>query len=470
MSETIQQSFKAVVIGGGPAGYVAAIRLGQLGVLTALVDEGGLGGTCLREGCIPSKALLGISKTVAHARSLVETGLTTGAIEAVPDALRTYKNGVVQRLTEGIGSLLKAGRVTVLPGRGRLAGRGRVAIEQAGQTTLIGAESVLLATGSSPIDLPLLPTDGIDVWSSSHALDLPCVPARLCVIGGGYIGLELATLYARLGSAVTVVELQDQLMPGTDRDLVLVVATSLKRMGVTILTDTRVVAVERVDQELRLGLQRRGRDEVVAADKVLVSIGRRPSSTDIGLDTVGLIPNPRGFLDIDDRMSTRVPGIFAAGDLAGPPLLAHKAHAEAEIAAEAMAGQASSLTARVIPGVAFTDPEVAFVGLTENAAKERMQPVLKGRFPFAALGRAVADDAAIGHVKVLIDPASHVLLGVGIAGHAAGEMIAEATLAIETQVTAETIGRVIHSHPTYSEAFQEACRAALGHAIHTRGP
>ena len=465
-AQAFEKQCRVVVLGGGPAGYSAAIRLAQLGVPVILVDESGLGGVCLREGCIPSKALLNATKTVQHARELIASGVATGDLRIDPVRLTAFKDKTVATLVGGLGELMKANHVEVVRGRGVLSGRGRVRVTAGDVETEIKADAVIVAAGSQPIELPGLPVDGVRVLSSSHALNLASVPASLCVIGGGYVGLELATVYARLGTKVTVVELKDQLMAGTDRDLVLVVSGRLKRLGVTVLTETGFVSADLTGPEVVLIVEKKGVRQELRAEKVLVSIGRRPSSAGLGLEVAGLKVNAQGFLDVDDRLQTRVPWVFAAGDIIGPPLLAHKAHAEGETAAEAAAGHPASLSARVVPAVAFTDPEVATVGLTETAAKARGLACLKGRFPFAALGRALAEDAGAGFVKVLADPETHVLLGAGIVGVNAGEVIAEATLAIEKGLTLEDVCSVIHSHPTYAEAFQEACRAALGRAIH----
>lgn len=458
---------KVLVLGGGPAGYTAAIRCGQLGVPTVLVDEGGLGGVCLREGCIPSKALLAATKTVQHARDLVASGVASGEVRIDAARLVESKDRTVAGLVAGLHELMKANKVKVLRCRGEVLGRGRVVAALPDGPVECRADAVIVATGSAPIDLPLLPVDGDRVLSSSHALGLRGgVPETLAVVGGGYIGLELATVYARLGTRVTVVEMKDQLMPGTDRDLVLVVAQRLKRAGVTVLTDTGVVSADRSADGMVLAVERRGARQEVRADRVLVSVGRRPVTAGAGLAAAGVEVGPGGFLEVDDRMRTRADWLFAAGDVTGAPLLAHKAHAEGEVAAEAAAGHPASLVARVVPAVAFTEPEVATVGLTETAAKARGIEVLRGRFPFAALGRAQAEDAGIGHAKVLADPGSHAILGCGIAGGGAGEVIAAATLAIQKGLTLEDVDATIHSHPTYAEAFQEACRAALGKAIH----
>jgi len=466
-TEATVRECRVAVLGGGPAGYCAAIRLGQLGVPVVLVDEGGLGGVCLNEGCIPSKALLHATKTVRHVRDLVEAGVATGDVRVDPVGLNAFKDRTVASLVKGLHELMRANKVKVLAGRGVLDGRGRIRVEAADETDVdLRYESVIVATGSSPLELPILPVDGDRILGSRHALKVAEPPSSLCVVGGGVIGLELATVYAGLGTAVTVVELTDQLMPGTDRDLVQVVAARLKKLGVQVMTDARVTACDRFGNAMRLIVEKKGAPSEVLAEQVLVAAGRRPRTAGIGLDTVGVEPDARGFLFVDDRMRTRVPNVFAAGDVTGAPLLAHKAHIEGEVAAEAAAGHEASLKARFVPAVAFTDPEVATVGLSESRAKAEGIPVLKGRFPFGALGRALAEDAGNGHVKVLVHPQTHVLLGVGIAGVQAGEMIAEAALAVEQGVTAEAIGDIIHSHPTFAEAFQEACRAALGRAIH----
>jgi dihydrolipoamide dehydrogenase len=461
-----EKQCKVAVLGGGPAGYSAAIRLAQLGVPTVLVDEGGLGGICLREGCIPSKALLSATKTVRHVQELIAAGVATGEVKVDPAKLTAFKDKTVNTLVAGLRELMKANRVEVVAGHGTITARGRIRVTGPAGDVEVKSDSIIVCSGSRPVDLPALPVDGAKVLSSSQALNLAPLPASLCVVGGGYIGLELATVYARLGTKVTVVELKDQVMPGTDRDLVLVVAGALKRLGVAIMTEAAVVGADLAGPQVVLQVERKGQKSEIRCEKVLVAVGRRPVTEGIGIDAAGLQVNGAGFLDVDDRMQTRSPWLFAAGDVAGPPLLAHKAHAEGEVAAEAAAGHATSLLARVVPAVAFTEPEVATVGLTETVARSRGVPCLKGRFPLSALGRALAEDASAGFVKVLAHPETHVILGAGIVGAAAGEVIAEATLAIEKAVTLEDAAAVIHSHPTFAEAFQEACRAALGRAVH----
>ena len=455
---------KVVVIGGGPAGYTAAIRCGQLGAPVVLVDEGGLGGVCLREGCIPSKALIGATKAVSHVQELLSAGVVVGDVRIDPDRLAEFKDKVVSDLMNGLRDLMKANRVKVLEGRGEIAGLGRVVAHTPGGVVECRTEAVIVATGSVPITLPVLPVDGVRVWSSSHALFIPEVPSSLAVVGAGYVGLELATVYARLGSRVTVIEVKGQVLPGIDRDLAQVVATRLRRLGVEVLTDAAVLSADTKGDDIVLQVDRHGKALEVRCSKVLLAVGRRPSLLGLGLETIGL--EAASFFDVDDRMQTRVPWVFAAGDVTGPPLLAHKAHMEGEVAAEAACGHRKSLRARVVPAVAFTDPEVAVVGLSEAQAAEKGVEYIKGRFPLAALGRAHADSAQYGLVKVLADPKTHELLGVGMAGAGAGEVIAEATLAVEKRLPLEDVEAVIHSHPTYAEAFQEACRAALGRAIH----
>lgn len=457
---------KIAVLGGGPAGYTAAIRAAQLGVSVVLVDEGGLGGICLREGCIPSKAMLSATKAIVRTKELIASGIAYGDVKVDLDRLVAHKDQVVTNLMSGLHELVKANRVNLLRGHGTISGRGRLVVNTEKGPVHVKCEHVIVCTGSIPIEIPELPVDGVRVISSSNALSLKEVPSSLCVVGGGYIGLELATLFARLGSRVTVVELKDQILPGTDRDLANVVSSSLKRLGVEVLTDTTVAGAETVADGVIVHVMRKDQMRSLVCDRVLVAVGRRPNVEGIGLETTEVEIGSGGWLIVDDRMQTRCTWVFAAGDVVGPPMLAHKAHAEGEVAAEAAVGHTTCLRARVVPAVAFTEPEVATVGLNEAQARQRGIKYIKGRFPLTALGRAVAEGAASGFIKVLAQPETHVLLGCGIVGAGAGEVIAEATLAIEKAVTLEDASIVIHSHPTFAEAFQEACRSALGRAIH----
>ncbi len=576
-----EQRFDAVVIGAGPGGYPAAIRLGQLGVKTAIVEREYMGGVCLNVGCIPSKAVIHAAKTfekIGHADAL---GITVGKPTLDMAKLQSWKGGVVTKLTSGVRTLLKGNKVEIFDGNARLGKPGpdghRITIETSKGPQTIIAKNVVLATGSRPFEIPGFKTDQQRILDSTGALALAQVPGRMVVIGGGYIGLELGMVYAKFGTKVTVVEALPSILASMDKDCTQVVARKLKKMGVevmlkakakswedkgdravltveldggqaaTIDTDVILVSVGRRPNSEDLGLadagvaiDKRGyvvaddqlrtnvagiyalgdliggamlahkatkEGEVVArklkkmgvevmlnakakswedkgdravltieldggqaatidTDVILVSVGRRPNSEDLGLDAAGVALDKRGYVIADDHLRTNGGGIFAIGDLIGGMMLAHKATKEGEVVAEIIAGHKAAMDVRTIPAVVFTDPEIASAGLTDEEAKAKGHEVKVGKFPFAALGRALSVNDTEGFAKVVIDAKTEEILGVHIVGNGASDLISEAALAIEMGAVAQDLNLTIHPHPTLSEAVREAAAAALGEAIH----
>lgn len=468
-----------LVIGGGPGGYVAAIRAAQGGKDVVLVEKNALGGVCLNVGCIPSKALISAAEAYHGLAKEAQRGLQVESAAMDVKQLQTWKGGMVQRLTDGIGRLLQANDVQVVNGKARFTDDRTVMVETDGGSEVYSFEHAIIATGSRPVELPPFPFDGEHILSSSHALSLEEAPEHLVVIGGGYIGLELGMVYARLGSRVTVVEMMDQLIPGTNPELVQVVARNLRRLKVKVHLNTRALewkeagdgeGVSLTLQELDGGGAAKGDPFTVAADKVLVSVGRRPNSEDLGLDRAGVAVDHRGFITVDDERRTSVPHIFAIGDVAGEPMLAHKASREGIVAAEVIIGEPAAYDPVSVPAVIFTDPEIAYVGLSEDQAKEQGYDVTVGRFPLMALGRALTMGQTDGYVKLIAEAESGVLLGAEMVGPEASNLISEVTLALEMGARLEDIAGTIHPHPTLGEAWMEAALVAMGTPIHIAAP
>ncbi|HET8722650.1 MAG TPA: dihydrolipoyl dehydrogenase [Anaeromyxobacteraceae bacterium] len=460
------KTFDAVVIGAGPGGYVAAIRLAQLGKRTALVEKESLGGVCLNWGCIPSKALIAAGNLVDEIKGAAERGIVVGEPTIDVAKLRAFKEGVVKKLVSGIGALEKGNGVEVVKGKATFVGPTAVEVEGAGgEKTRIEAGAFVLATGARPIAIPGF-AYGKDVWSAREALDLPEVPGRLVVIGGGIIGLELGTVYAKLGSKVTVVEALPSILTGVDPEAVRIVQKGLRQRGVEVHVNAKAKVLEPAGGALSVKIEVDGKEVALAADKVLVAVGFRPNTEGIGLEAAGVKVDAKGYVQVDEQLRSSNPTVLAVGDLVGPPFLAHKASKEGEIAAEVIAGHRSARDWVAMPGAIFTDPEVATVGLSEEQARARGLDPIVGKFAFAALGRAIAIDHTEGFVKVVADRESKVLLGVTMVGPEASDLIAEATLALEMGAYVEDVALTVHAHPTLAEAFMEACKAALGEAIH----
>ncbi len=455
---------EVLVLGAGPGGYTAAFRAADLGKKVTLVERWPmLGGVCLNVGCIPSKALLHAAKVLDETQDMAGHGISFGAPAVDIDKLRGWKQGVVDRLVGGLSGLAKMRKVTVVHGLGRFASANSLEVTgDKGEITTITFDSAIIAAGSEPVTLPFIPHDDIRVMDSTGALALEDIPKRLLVLGGGIIGLEMATVYAALGSKVSIVEFMDQLMPGADKDMVAPLHKRIEKRYENIWLKTKVTHIEATPAGLVVTFEGEKTPKTDTFDKVLVSVGRRPNGKLINAEAAGVKVDERGFIPVDMQMRTNVPHIFAIGDIVGQPMLAHKATHEAKVAAEVAAGHNSVFDARVIPSVAYTDPEVAWVGLTETEARAKGVKYGKGVFPWAASGRSLALGRDEGITKVLFDEATHQIIGCGIVGPSAGDLIAEAALAIEMGADAADIGSTIHPHPTLSETIGMAAEVFEG--------
>jgi dihydrolipoamide dehydrogenase len=463
-----------IVVGGGPGGYAAAFLAADLGLSTAIVDpEANPGGVCVYRGCIPSKALLHVANLVSESRHAKAWGVDFGEPKIDLAKLRDFKNKVVGRLTSGTGQLVKHRKITYLQGMAELvdAHHLKVALTSGGEET-VQFEHAILATGSTPIVPPALklPTDDPRVMDSTTALDLPDVPKSLLVVGGGYIGLELGSVYAALGSAVTVVEMTSGLLPGADRDLVDVLAKRITQTMKAVLLETKVVKMSAEPQGIRVEFEGKASPGAQLFDRVLVSVGRRPNSKIPGLERTQVQVDQRGFIMVDEQRRTHEPSIFAIGDVVGEPMLAHKASHEGRVAVEVMAGENVAFAPRAIPAVVFTDPELAWAGLTEAQAARENRPVAIAKFPWGASGRAITLDRTDGLTKLVLDPETERLLGVGLVGPGAGELIAEGVLAIEMGANATDLKLSIHPHPTLTETVMESAEVFFGQATHVYRP
>jgi dihydrolipoamide dehydrogenase len=468
-------SVQLVVIGAGPGGYAAAFYAADLGLKVALVDtELNPGGVCLYRGCIPSKALLHVAKLIGEARHASAWGVSYADPRIDLDKLRTFKDGVVQKLTGGLGQVSKLRKVTYIQGRATFVDAKTISVDLVkGGTETVTFEHAIIATGSRPSTVPGLSIDSPRVMDSTAALDLPDVPKSLLVVGGGYIGLELGSVYAALGTKVTVVEMTAGLLPGADRDLVNVLAKRLETTLHKVLLNARVVEMKDAKTGVKVRIEGNGladADKDQTFDRVLVSVGRKPNSAVPGLDTTRVKVGERGFITVDSSMRTDEPSIFAIGDVVGEPMLAHKASHEARVAVEAAMGHKVAFEPQAIPAVVFTDPEVAWCGLTETEAQKQGRKVEVAKFPWAALGRAIAIDRPDGLTKLIIEPDTERVLGVGIVGSGAGELIAEGVLAVEMAALATDLKLTIHPHPTLSETLMEAAEVFFGEATHVYRP
>ena len=456
-------STQLLVIGAGPGGYTAAFRAADLGLKVILVERWPqLGGVCLNVGCIPSKALLHAARVIEEAESMSANGIKFQEPEIDPAALKQWKDRIVGKLTAGLASLAKQRKVTVIRGSARFVSPHRVEVAgDGGAKQVIGFEQCIIAAGSEPARIPGLPDDP-RVIDSTGALELADIPRRLLVIGGGIIGLEMACVYDALGSEVSVVELTDTLMPGTDRDLVKPLEKRLRARYAAILTGTKVTAAAASGQGLEVSFDGKDAAGPQVYDCVLCAVGRVPNGKAIGAEAAGVALNDRGYIPVDRQMRTNVPHIFAIGDIVGQPMLAHKATHEGKVAAEVAAGHKSAFDARVIPSVAYTDPEIAWAGVTESEAQAEGRKLGKGVFPWMASGRSLALNRDDGFTKLLFDPETHRVVGGGIVGTNAGDLISEVAHAIEMGSTAADIGLTIHPHPTLSETVAFAAEAFEG--------
>ena len=453
-----------LVLGAGPGGYSAAFRAADLGKAVVLVDSSPiLGGVCLNVGCIPSKALLHAARVIAETREMAEHGLAFGEPSVDLDKLREWKEGVVRRLTNGVAGLAKQRKVKVVTGQGSFASPNHLEVTaDDGSRTVVGFEQAIIACGSEAVTLPFIPHEDERVIDSTGALELARVPEHLLVVGGGIIGLEMATVYSELGAKVTIVELLDQLIPGADKDVVAPLFKRISKKYEAVYLTTKVTGVEARDEGLLVHFEGAKAPETATFDQVLVAVGRRPNGRSIGADRAGVVVDERGFINVDKQQRTNVPHIFAIGDVVGQPMLAHKASHEGHVAAEVAAGQPSYFDVRGIPSVAYTDPEVAWVGVTENEAKAAGVKYGKGSFPWVANGRSLSLGRDEGMTKLLFDEASHRLIGAATVGPNAGELIAEPALAVEMGADAADIALTVHPHPTLFETVGMSAEAFEG--------
>jgi dihydrolipoamide dehydrogenase len=481
-----------VVIGAGPGGYAAAFYAADLGMQVALIDtELNPGGVCLYRGCIPSKALLHVAKVIGEARHASAWGITYGDPKIDLQKLRTFKDGVVSKLTGGLGQVSKMRKITYIQGKASFAGPTSLDVELvSGGREKVDFTHAIIATGSRPATVPGLSIESDRVMDSTSGLDLPDIPKTLLVIGGGYIGLELGSVYAALGTKVTVVEMTPGLLPGADRDLVTILGRRMEQTMDQVLVNARVTGMKPAKAGVAVTIETQAAPAAAASgnpgpaagsaaatvsnehvfDRVLVSVGRKPNSAIDGLEKTAVKVGERGFIQVDTAMRTAEPSIFAIGDVVGEPMLAHKASHEARVAVEAALGHRVAFEPQAIPAVVFTDPEVAWCGLTETEAKKQNRKVEIAKFPWAALGRALAIDRPDGLTKLVIDPDTERVLGVGIVGSGAGDLISEGVLAVEMGALATDLKLTIHPHPTLSETIMEAAEVFFGHSTHVYRP
>ncbi|MCD6341663.1 MAG: dihydrolipoyl dehydrogenase [Thaumarchaeota archaeon] len=460
------EEYRAIVIGGGPGGYVAGIRLGQLGIKTLLIEKDLLGGECLNRGCIPSKIL--ITGVNAYWAARKAEWVRADNLEVDWEKLQARREKILRRLRIGVKYLLEGNGVKVVSGEAKLKPGKRIAVKlRDGSQKEFKGENIIIATGAEHISIPAIPIDGKRVLSSSQALELREVPKRLLIVGGGVSGLELGILYAKLGSKVTVVELMDQLLPGIEKDLVDVVQRRMKKLGMQIYTSSKVVSSEIDGDVVKAEVERKdGSSFKVEVDYAMVAVGKRAATKNLGVEDLGMKLDKRGFIEVNDHLETNVDGFYAIGDVVGPPFLAHRASFHGLIAAENIAGKESIANETGMPSAIFTDPEIAFAGLTASEAEEQNIKPKVGKFSFSALGRAVLEDEVDGFVKIVADSSTGRVIGCQMVGAHVSELIAEATLAIRNKLTLEQFAKSIRPHPTFSESLAEAAEAALWKPIH----
>lgn len=459
-----------VVIGAGPAGYVCAIRLAQLGKKVTVIEKADVGGVCLNRGCIPSKALIHVGTTFEKTQHAEDLGITVKGAALDFKKMMAWKGEVVKKLTGGVAQLLKANGCTVIAGDAKFTSSTSLEVKTATGTQTIQFKQCVVATGSRPAAIPGFDVDQKLVLDSTGGLDQDALPATLLCVGGGYIGMELGTFYAKVGSKVTIVEAGPQILGIIEADMVRVVEKGLKKRGVEVLVSTSVKSLKKNANNVEVTFAGKDGEKKQTFDKVLVTIGRAPNSDGIGLEKAGIKIDSKGFVLVNNRRQTSVSNIFAIGDVAGQPLLAHKGSKEGMVAAEAIAGMKTVYDVKAMPAVIFTDPEIATVGMTETEAKQKGIAVTVGVFPYAANGRALSVNEPDGMVKLVSDAKKGTLLGCHIVGTEASNMIAEATLAIEMGANVADLALTVHAHPTLPEAIMEAADVALGHAIHIFKP
>lgn len=456
------EKYDAVVIGGGPGGYVAAIRLAQNGKKTALIEREFLGGECLNYGCIPSKILI---ENVKYFHKLSSSGLLKNA-EIDWNHLQMKKKKLISTIREGVEYLLRGYNVKIYKANARIDPDLKVQIEGGDSTARnINGENIVIATGASPISLPSVSYEGKRIISAREAMELPNIPSSLLIVGGGAVGLELGTVYAKLGSKVAIVEIMDQLLPGIEKDIVKLVEKRLKQLGVAIYLSSRVVSSEVKDNSVKAIIETPNQTIQHLSEYALLAIGKGPSISQTGLDNIGIELNEKGFIKIDEYCRTSIENVYAVGDVTGPPFLAHKASKQGIIAAENISGKGRRFDPSCIPLAIFTDPEISIVGLTKSEAEKRNYKVKVTRFPYSSLGRAIAEEEE-GFIKIVSDQESGTILGVQIVGGRATEIIGEAVLAVRNKLTIEELADATHPHPTYSELYTEVAEAALFKPIH----
>jgi dihydrolipoamide dehydrogenase len=475
LTNTMATETQVVVVGAGPGGYAAAFYAADRGLKVTLVDpEANPGGVCLYRGCIPSKALLHVADVINEAKHAGKMGVRFGAPDVDVDGVRAFKSKVVKQLTEGVGQVGRMRKVNYIQGLASFRDPHSLEVARSdGQTETVAFEHAVIATGSRPATIPGLSIDSPRLMDSTAALDLPDVPGTLLVVGGGYIGLELGSVYAALGSKVTVVEMTGGLLPGADRDLVNILARRIESICEAVLLNTKVTGMKEAANGITVGFEgelRQGMAAEQTFDRVLVAIGRRPNGRVPGLDKTAVKVTDRGFIEVDPARRTAEPTIFAIGDVTGDPMLAHKASHEARVAIDAILGERVAFEPLAIPAVVFTDPELAWCGLTEAEAAKSGREIAVARFPWGASGRAITLDRTDGLTKLILDPKTERVLGVGIVGRSAGELIAEGTLAVEMGASASDVKLTIHAHPTLSETLMEAAEAYFGESTHVYKP
>ena len=459
------RTYDAVVIGAGPGGYPCAIRLAQLGVKTLCIEKEFWGGVCLNVGCIPSKALITAGKKFEAIKKAGDFGIVVGEPSIDMEKVQSFKSGVVKKLTGGVEMLLKGNGADRLIGTARFDGPGRLIVDTPDGNVAIESKNIVIATGSKPIQIPGFSYDDARVINSRGALDLDHVPPELVVIGGGYIGLELGMMLAKVGADVTVVEMADTVLPGFDPDVIKLVKRRLKKGKITVHTGARATGWEEGKDKAVVKVETKKGELQLPADQILVTVGRFPNTEGLGLETLDGLEMDGRFIQIDAQCKTNIPGVYAIGDVAGQPMLAHKATHEGEVVAEVIAGHKVQKDYLQVPAVVFTDPEIATAGLMEHQAREAGHDIRVGKVPFGAIGRALTTNDTEGFIKVILD-ANDRILGVTIIGPNASDLISEASLACEMQAEALDVGLTIHPHPTLGEGIMEAAKAARGEAVH----
>jgi dihydrolipoamide dehydrogenase len=461
-------TYDVLVLGGGPGGYPCAIRAGQLGLTVACIEEEEVGGVCVNWGCIPSKALIANAHFVEKSRHIADHGIAVGEVKLDVDKMQDWKTGIIKKMTGGVRSLMKTNKATLVEGRGRVVDKRTIEVKLKDGSTqkLTAKRGIVIATGSATIQVPGFEFDGERVIGAREAVSLRKIPKRLLVIGGGVIGLELGMVYQSFGAELTVVELTDSLLPGTDPECVKVVEKNITKRGGTILKGAKAESCEKTANGVVVSVSSPEGQKKIECDVVLVAVGMKPRGKGIGLEEIGVTVDARGFVPTNERCETNVPGIYAIGDVSGVPMLAHKATKEGEVCAEVLAGKKTAKDWVTVPGIIFTDPEIATVGITEGVAKEKGLNAKVGKFPFSALGRALSIGETDGFVKFVTEVKTGRVLGIHICGPNASDLISEAALALEVAATAEDVALTIHPHPTLGEAMMEAAAHSIGHAIH----